>query len=393
MKYSIVFILVTLGFCSCEQVIRGVAEGSARSANIRDSLKFEYNEKPIAIERQDIIERKKAGKDSLFLVRGYFLDGNKYYDCWYKNDYRHGTTTYYFPSGKVQYTLEYKEGILYTLLNSYDEKGNEREGGTLKNGNGNLSIYHPLTGNLIYKGSYKNGLRDGKLESFFSDGNRETNFVFRNDTAIGDYAEYYHSGQLKAKGNLNPYGGKSIMESFYENGKPQAIEARMDGIRTGFKEYDENGFLIKERQIINGQFLGANYYYTDEGKMLSKGEMLEDKKHGKYEYFYGSGKRKTLETYSNDTILSETIWNENGKLSVENVYKNGTKNGVCKEYYITGNIRVEQMYVNGVEEGPYKSYFNSGKIYNDGQFKDGELTGDLKFYSEKGELTRTKKYN
>lgn len=392
-KSVLCFTLVALSLCSCEQVLRSAAEQTAKASHLKDSLAFEYNEKPISSDRVDTLERKVLGRDTFFTVKGYFLNGNPYYECRYKNNDLHGISSFYTSAGKLHYTLEYKNGKPVSLVNSYDLKGDPMDGGTLKNGTGTVKLYHPITGNLIYQATFKNGLKEGLSEDFFSDGKKHTSRSFRNDTAIGNYVEYYHSGAVAEKGYMDMFQVSGTMTSFYPGGKQKESVRYENGVQLNYTEHDENGFLVNETALTEGRYIGTKYYYTPEGKLLSKGQMFNQLKHGNYEYFYETGKRKTLEVYSNDTLLSETIWNESGTLSVENVYKNGKKNGICKEYYITGNIRVEQMYVDDVEEGMYRSYFNNGQVYNVGQFKDGELSGELKFYSDKGKLTHTKQYN
>ncbi len=391
--YKSLVILSMLFVCSCEQMLRSVAEGAAESSHNRDSLAFEYNEKPISSEKQDVVERKKSGEDSLYLIRSYFVDGKVYYNAWYRNDKPDGITTFYSSKGKVQYTMEYKNGRMYTLVNSFDLKGNKNDGGTLKNGSGTVKIYHPITGNLIYSSIYKDGLKNGPYMTFYSDGRKFAEMGFKNDTNIGEYVEYYHTGRIKENGNVDMFTATGNSEKYYLNGKLLSHDNWKNGVQIAYREYDENNFLVKEKATLNGKLIGINYFYNSEGILLSKGQMFNDKKHGDYEYYYSSGKLKTKETYSNDTLMTETIWYENGKLSVENFFKDGLKSGVCKDYYPTGNLKAEQTYLKGVEEGMYRSYFNNGKLYNDGMFKDGELTGDLKFYSDKGVLTRTKKYN
>lgn len=391
--YKLSVVLFLLFFCSCEQMLRSVAEGAAESSNKRKAVIFEYNEKPISSEKQDVIERKKSGNDSLFFVRSYFLDGNVYSNVWYRNDQLDGIATFYSSIGKIQYTLIYNNGMAYTLVNSFDLKGNKNDGGTLKNGSGTLKIYHPITGNLIYSSNYMNSFRNGKCLTFYSDGLAQLEMAFKNDTSIGEYVEYYHTGKVKERGNVNMSTSTGNVEKYYSNGKLMSKDNWKNGVQIEYKEYDENNFLVKEKATVDGKLIGTNYFYSTEGVLLSRGQMFDDKKHGDYEYYYSSGKLKSKEIYSNDTLIAETIWYENGKLSVENLFKDGLKTGVCKEYYQTGNLKTEQTYVAGVEEGMYKSYFNNGKLYNDGMFKDGELTGDLKFYSDKGKLTRVKKYN
>jgi antitoxin component YwqK of YwqJK toxin-antitoxin module len=392
-KYNWFFVVAAFSLCSCEQVLRSAAEQTAKASHLKDSLTFEYNEKPIASDKLDTLSFRIEGKDTIMQMRSYFLSGKPYYDGWYKNGILHGTCVYYTEKGNLHYTMECREGKPFTMINSFDLEGNKQDGGSLKNGNGMVKIYHPITGNLFYKATFKDGCREGLAESFYSDGRRQLEITFKRDTTFGNFTEYYHSEQIKEKGNLDMFSVTGNMTSYYPNGGQNQYTVYKNGLEVLYKELDENGHVKKDYRSTDGALMGTNTDYDSEGNLLSKGEMLDRKKHGKYEYFFENGRQKALETYSHDTLLSETIWNDEGKLSIHNEYKNGEKNGICREYYPTGSLRVEQMYVNGVEEGMYKSYFASGNIYNEGQFKNGELTGDLKFYSEQGKLTNTKQYN
>ncbi len=388
--FPILFLFV---FCSCDQIIGSLAKEKGNTARIKDSLAFLRTEQPVAADTFNIIERKKVGNDSFFLVRSYFLDGTPYYDSWHRNQEPHGLTTFYFNSGKIQYTVEYKNGHVFAVLNSYDQNGNKIDGGSLKNGTGDLKVYHPVTGSLIYKTEYKNGLKHGAYASFYSDGKKQEEANFKNDTLNGNYVKYFHSGNLNYKGVVKVPNQTGSYDYYYENGKLNKHDEWANGKQIAYDEYDEKGFLIKSKKMVGGDLIGTISYYNDEGILLSKGSMVNDRKHGKFETYYSAGKIKSLEVYSNDTLLTEKTWYANGVLSSESFYKDGLKTGIYKEYYVTGHIRSEQVYVKGMKEGVYKSYFDNGVVYNDGQFKNDSLTGDLKFYSKEGKLTRTKKYN
>jgi uncharacterized protein len=390
--YKWLFVLGCVFFFSCGEILHSIAEESANEVNQENNEVYEADDL-VNKETFNVIDRKITGKDTLSLVQGYFLNGKKYYESWQQYSLPRGVTTFFYPSGKVSYTVLYKNGREFTLLSCFDKRGNPIDGGTLKDGTGTLIIYHPLTGKTMYKAEYKNGLRNGKYIGYFSDGKPGQEMTFLNDTMVGSYVKYYRSGKVYSKRNVDMRTETGVIDNYYANGNKQSHEEYRNGEQSTYTEYDVSGTVTEERKTINHELIGTKYFYGPEGKLISKERSLNGKRHGRHEFFYDNGKRKSLEIFRNDTVLSETIWFENGKISAESVYKNGRKTGVYKEYYATGNIRVEQTYVDGVEEGPYKSYFDSGKIYNDGQFKDGELTGDLKFYSKSGQLTRTKKYD
>ncbi|MES2512489.1 MAG: hypothetical protein V4580_00015 [Bacteroidota bacterium] len=392
MMYRLFSVLIIFCFYSCDQIVTSIAKEAGKDARTDDSLQFEYNEKPIAIDHIDILERKKAGNDSLYLLRGYYLKGEKYYESWQKNNEAHGITTFFYPSGKITHSVLYTNGRANTILSSFGMNGEKNDGGNLKNGNGCLKVYHSFTGNLIQEIHYRNNMYHGKYVEFYSDGKKKSEHIFKDDTISGAFVKFYHNGKLMEKGSLDLTAGTGFKELYFSNGKSKQYDEWKDGVQIAYKEFNEQGQLVSENKMIDGKYVGTNTYYNSEGVLLSKGQLYNNKKHGNYEYFYASGAKKSLEVYSNDTILSETNWHENGKISSASIYKNGLKTGIHKEYYVTGNIKVEQVYVKGAKEGAYKSYFNTGKVYNEGAFKDDELTGELKFYSENGQLKGVKQY-
>ena len=61
-----------------------------------------------------------------------------------------------------------------------------------------------------------------------------------------------------------------------------------------------------------------------------------------------------------------------GKPKKEEVYKNGLKEGTCKEYYEGGKIKSEITYKEGIMDGQYKSYYKNGQISYEGKYTAGK---------------------
>lgn len=389
-KYIFV-VLCSAIFLSCGQIVNSIVEESAKDVDQRNNEEFE--EMTFMADTFSVIDTKVKGNDTLTLVRTYYMDGKAFFESWQDHGTAQGITTFFYPSGKVRYSLLYVDGYPNTLMSCFDAKGRQIDGGNLKAGNGSLIVYHPFTGHTMYNMTYRNGLRHGAYSAYFSDCKKGQEANFANDTLIGPYVKYYWSGKVHTKGNMDMRSTTGVLDIFYANGNIRKREEYRNGKQYAYMEYDVNGTLTEERKTIHGELTGTKYFYGSEDQLLSREQTLDGKRHGTSEYFYANGAKKSKETYRNDTLQSDTIWFQNGKLSAISSYKNGSKTGICKEYYPTGVLRVEQMFVNGVEEGMYKSYFANGRIYNEGQFKNGELSGDLEFYSEQGKHTHTKHYN
>ena len=390
-KYRLFLVLFSTLFFSCGQIVNSIIEESAKNVDQRNNEEFEETEF-VAKDSFSVIDSKLRGKDTMKLIRAYFPDGKKNYESWQHNGIAQGVTTFFYPSGEVRYSLLYVNGWSNTLLSSFDMAGNKTDGGTLKDGNGSLITYHPYTGKVMYHANYRNGFRNGNYTAYFADGKKGEEAKFVDDTLNGYYMKYYHSGKVHSKGNLNLRSRTGFLDTYYVTGNLRQHDEYRNGVLYTSTEYDLNGTVNVEKTTVEGELVTVKYFYGYEGKILSKEQLLDDKRHGTCEYFYDNGAKKSRERYNHDTILSDTIWHSNGKISAISTYKHGRKEGIYKEYYPTGMLRVEQMYVNGVQEGMYKSYFANGQIYNKGQFSGGELTGALEFYSEQGKHTNTKQY-
>ena len=135
--------------------------------------------------------------------------------------------------------------------------------------NGYDKEYELETMNLIYKGFYLNGKKNGKGEEFFND-----KLIFK-----GEYLKGKRNGKgLEFNGNNG-----LIFEGEYLNGK------RWNGIiyknnyqfvikdgKGELKEFNSNGQLIFEGEYLNGIKKGKEYF--DNGELIFEGEYLNEKK-------------------------------------------------------------------------------------------------------------------
>jgi antitoxin component YwqK of YwqJK toxin-antitoxin module len=71
----------------------------------------------------------------------YYENGNTEDEVVFSNGMLNGVRIYYYPDGKKWIEEEYKNDKHWTLIANYNSKGDKRNGGTLKNGNGTLIFY------------------------------------------------------------------------------------------------------------------------------------------------------------------------------------------------------------------------------------------------------------
>lgn len=72
----------------------------------------------------------------------YYKDGTLMEVAQFKNGNFNGLRKYYYPNSQVWIEQIYKEGKSWTVVANYTEKGQKRDPGTLKNGNGTIIFYN-----------------------------------------------------------------------------------------------------------------------------------------------------------------------------------------------------------------------------------------------------------
>lgn len=63
---------------------------------------------------------------------------------------------YYYENGQLWIEMEYKNGLLMNVIGSYDNMGNPREKGTIKDENGTV-IYYTEDGKIYSVETFKDG--------------------------------------------------------------------------------------------------------------------------------------------------------------------------------------------------------------------------------------------
>lgn len=71
----------------------------------------------------------------------YYESGVLKEEVSFSNNKFNGTRKYYHPNGQLWIEEIYKDGMHWTVIANYDAKGNKRNPGTLKEGNGTLILY------------------------------------------------------------------------------------------------------------------------------------------------------------------------------------------------------------------------------------------------------------
>ncbi|HKR07487.1 MAG TPA: toxin-antitoxin system YwqK family antitoxin [Bacteroidia bacterium] len=201
----------------------------------------------------------------------------------------------------------------FILLNSCSEKFDGK--------NGKRTVYFEGTEKVSQSVEYKNGKKNGWWLEFYENGNPKVKSRYVNDT-LQDSSLYY-----------------------YKNGKFSDIQVFKNGKREGcWKKFNESGMLYSEINFKNNYKEGVQTRYTyNSGRLLERLNYKNGMPHGKQEYFYNSGKPKSVSYYySNHPCEGLEEWTEGGR-KINNDFKISTReqNRVAMENKLKFNVYLE----------------------------------------------------
>lgn len=93
----------------------------------------------------------------------------------------------------------------------------------------------------------------------------------------------------------------------------------------------------------------------------------------------------------NDTIVSENFtglkrFYSEGKLIKEVTFKDGAKDGLCKNYYDDGRLKTTIVYSNNQRSDTSKWYYPEGSVYRATPYKDNRIHGIQTKYYKNGRV-------
>lgn len=327
-----------------------------------------------------------------------------------ENGKKQGVWKEFHEDGKVKEEKKYKDDVIDGYVKAYDKKGNLTNTEKFNNGKqvknapelAKLDVYKDFyeDGTMKYEGGYINGMPVGTHYHYRQKYMCDSLPVARDDTSdvmikkyvcrnravpdsaiiyeegiklsygavdslrnkIGIWTEYHNSGEFRAKGLYS--SDKRIGEwVFYYPNKQIEQKGKYDkkGRAQGeWKWYYENGALMREELYLDNLRDGMMTEYTEDGKIITKGEFIEDMQEGLW--VYETPEYKEIGKYVNDK--PDSLW---------------------KSYYMPKEkLRFEGRFLNGDEDGQHTWYYENGRKMTQGNFTGGVKQNDWKFYDEAG---------
>jgi len=196
------------------------------------------------------------------------------------------------------------------------------------------------------------GLKQGKWEKIYPNGNTAYRAFFVNDKPVGEFLRFHENGK------------QMVIINYDERGN--------HGQGTLF---DENGQKIAEGNYISTNKDGQWFFFNSKGNLFSKEFFENNKRQGKAEFFY-----------------------PNGNISIISFWKDDLKNGEEVHFYPNGATRLKINYKEGVMHGEYLLFSEDAAFEKDeiieikGNYFNGKMHGDWIFYLPNGDEDYTISY-
>ncbi len=217
----------------------------------------------------------------------------------------------------------------------------------------------------------ENGLRNGKYEEWYDNGNLKIECMFKDNEIIDYLKKYNENGLLDSSSNF--YDGVEKIINYYPNEKPLSISYNIEGIRQGkHLIYYENGNLLKEANYKDGKLDGIVKEYYENGNIHRNKSYINNNPTGHNIEYDLNGNITSLDFFINnqkikcDLTLSDIQYKNNHIFEVVAFSKEGI---LVSQYY---NF-IEEEKNNGTIHSVYK--YKNAKDYSSG-------IGEFWHYSE-----------
>jgi len=280
------------------------------------------------------------------------------------NEQKTGIERKYFPSGKLKETNEYSKGKQQGLQHRYFENGT-----------------------LISKAWYDNGSETTRIDW------TEKGKLYR--VECGD-KEFF-----KEQGDLCGFRGEKEIEFFNGKGEVVAKEKYLNGKLLASSAHSGKDTIIDTEQ--KGPNTRAIIVKSKKTKtVLAKFQVqssdgINFSFDGSSEFFFEDGKIKSKSTWKNGTLLSETEFYQNGKMSVESKFSKVSEKetrGQRSYYTDSGLLNSESEFL--VNSYDYRQYgyhasenYSTQSIVNRYYGKDGKMAFEY-HYDKDGNLKNSR---
>ncbi len=386
-------------------------------------------------------------------IKEFYENGQFKFDGTYEYDLKHGYGREYSESGKLLTDGYWVNGKLDRTRNEQVKKFYSKTeivnqpsiNGFVKNHSLKIRMYSNMTGLETYTGELKNGQPNGDGISYQS-GNLMYRGYWKDGYYHGSGAEYYHSSsefdrRIGQWNNGEKYG---IFTLYSKNGKEQDQDFGSATTSTTYSSNNSTNQSIKSSQgastssvqsrnedvVIDPNGYVENFKYNQPYRETYTGYIRDGKPHGFGIEYTGFGKKNYEGNWQNGKYQGKgkKYNSESGKLIYDGEHANGNRHGygigymvdgrICSGLFDNHNLIKGSMsfpdgykfdgewvrsdpkygtqswpsgdkyvgYMQGHSRNGYGTYYKNGKKFYEGQWANNEYHGTGKMYNEDGTL-------
>lgn len=118
--------------------------------------------------------------------------------------------------------------------------------------------------------------------------------------------KYYPNGDTLSETPMKDGAVHGIVSRYYRENKLKEQITFAKGLQSGvFRRFDNNGVLVFEGELTNGQKTGTWTTWYDEIQIEEQRKYVNDLPNGKWSYFYIDGSLKREEIYEGGKLIEE----------------------------------------------------------------------------------------
>ncbi len=352
---------------------------------------------------------KLSAQDSIFngFKKFYYANGICSSEGFFVDGKPNGNWKNYYETGKIKSEGNRKNNELDSTWKFYNDAGKLKT--TINYLNGKKNGFKIVYGNnevKLTQEKFVNDIKQGYAQTNFETGKIRFLIPFDNGKENGRGVEFnekeelisiydYTRGSLIRQQRINRLDKLNhktgIWIDFYDGFLTKRETQYENDFKNGFlKEYDKRGNLIKIEKYIN-DVLQIN------AEELKRPEIVKEyysNKTIKKQGAYIDGKNAGLHTfYDTSGVVEKGVYYENGiKIAEGKLDADNLKQGIWKEYYLSGELKAEGEYENNIKVKNWTYYYINGKIEQKGNYLKGKPNGTWKWYFENGSILREEIY-
>jgi len=240
-----------------------------------------------------------SDKNQATYYRKAFLDSSK---VWTAHDY--------YMSNNMQMIGAFKSKKFNTkqghFIYFYENGKKASEGECVNDKNEGFWTYWYENGQKKSAGKFKNNLRQDKWTFWHENGRIESEGLYIDDNNENKWKFWYDSGEKLSEGMFLHGDKDGDWEYFYKTGKLVTVEKYKESQLDFITGYFENGNIKYKGNCDNGLINGEYSYWNVDGRLVLKGNFLNNFKVGEWTRFFPDGKNMKI-YYEKGVLVSKQL--------------------------------------------------------------------------------------